>query len=551
MIYIKSFKNHEEFKEIFGVIEHGNGVKSRKNKILLACLKDRKLLHWWLGFRKIAKSNGVNDTVLDSIDYLSATGMNDLKRFVEALLWSIPNATRIWNAYPLWVGRKIVFQGTGWKMFSKTMELDTLNGICEDGDTKAIRYRNVERKKVFKMKAGKFVTRCIEELSYADIIPEQLKRWIGEEFTREWQSYAEANAPSVRFELHVDNNFAAIYDSDRCVGDFHSCMEDMEYFSFYENAVDCSAAYITNKDGGIVARCIIYNKVKDCRGNIYRLAERQYATDQDTILMQILVDRLIKDGMIDGYKRVGAGCYDTFDFVLNNGDTLDRILYIDCRLEDGDIVSFQDSFQFFNYDEQVAYNDEDYGHDAKLSVTDGEVEVGKYSRWNDELILDAEEDEYYDDYVRSDQLSRIWHNGRFSTICKDHADEDSDLKWSEMDECYYRVEDCVYAEELEDYIDIDDACEDIDGKWQREEDCDWSEYHNAHVLAERVIFSSLVDSYIDKERAWQCPVCGDWIPDDYEDSFESNIVDGYFCCEDCMRKAETAYRKAHALRVVS
>ena len=142
----------------------------------------------------------------------------------------------------------------------------------------------------------------------------------------------------------------------------------MEYFSFYENAVDCSAAYITNKDGGIVARCIIYNKVKDCRGNIYRLAERQYATDQDTILMQILVDRLIKDGMIDGYKRVGAGCYDTFDFVLNNGDTLDRILHIDCRLEDGDIVSFQDSFQFFNYDEQVAYNDEDYGHDAKLSV---------------------------------------------------------------------------------------------------------------------------------------------------------------------------------------
>lgn len=34
MIYIKSFKNYEEFKVLFGVVEHGNGVKSRKNKIL-------------------------------------------------------------------------------------------------------------------------------------------------------------------------------------------------------------------------------------------------------------------------------------------------------------------------------------------------------------------------------------------------------------------------------------------------------------------------------------------------------------------------------------
>lgn len=551
MIYIKSFKNYEEFKEIFGIIEHGNGVKSRKNKILLTCLKDRKLLHWWLGFRKLAKSHGVNDTVLDDIDYLSATGMTDLKKFADTLLWSIPNATRIWHGCPLFVGRKIAFEGTGWKMFSKTMELDTLNGICEDGDTKAIRYRNVERGKVFKMKAGKFVTRCIEELSYADVIPEQLKRWIGEEFAREWQSYAEANVPNVRYELHVDDNFAAIYDGDRCVGNFHSCMEDEEYFSFYENAVDSSAAYLTNTDGDIVARCIIYNHVKDCRGNVYRLAERQYATDQDTTLMQILVDRLIKDGEIDGYKRVGAGCYDTFDFVLNDGTSLGRTLYIDCRLEEGDTVSFQDSFQFFNYEEQVAYNDEDFGHDAKLSVTDGVVEIGQYSRWNDERILDAEEDEYYDDYVRSDQLSRIWHNGRFVSICEDRANEDQDLHWSEQDECYYHINECVYVEELDDYIDIDDACEDIDGNWQREESCIWLEYHKAYVLAERARFSRIVNSHVDEERAGLCPVCGDWVPDDYEDVFESDIVDGIFCCADCMLKAESAYRKSHALRVVS
>lgn len=31
MIYIKSFKNYEEFKKLFAIVEHGNGAKSRKN----------------------------------------------------------------------------------------------------------------------------------------------------------------------------------------------------------------------------------------------------------------------------------------------------------------------------------------------------------------------------------------------------------------------------------------------------------------------------------------------------------------------------------------
>ena len=35
MLYYK-FKNYEEFKDMFGIIKHGNGVCSRKNKILLA-----------------------------------------------------------------------------------------------------------------------------------------------------------------------------------------------------------------------------------------------------------------------------------------------------------------------------------------------------------------------------------------------------------------------------------------------------------------------------------------------------------------------------------
>ena len=40
---IQSFKNAQEFQELFGIQEHNNGVKSRRNKILLALLKSKSV----------------------------------------------------------------------------------------------------------------------------------------------------------------------------------------------------------------------------------------------------------------------------------------------------------------------------------------------------------------------------------------------------------------------------------------------------------------------------------------------------------------------------
>lgn len=85
MIYIKSFKNYEEFKVLFGVVEHGNGVKSRKNKILLACLKDRKLLHWWLSFKDSCDRTH-REHLYENYDYLRATSMDDLKHFAMKMM---------------------------------------------------------------------------------------------------------------------------------------------------------------------------------------------------------------------------------------------------------------------------------------------------------------------------------------------------------------------------------------------------------------------------------------------------------------------------------
>ena len=87
-------------------------------------------------------------------------------------------------------------------------------------------------------------------------------------------------------------------------------MVDRKLHYFYTNSVDASAAYLINEEGKVTARCVIYNRVTDQNGKIWRLAERQYATDENNTLKRALIDALIKGGHIDGYKKVGAGCGD-------------------------------------------------------------------------------------------------------------------------------------------------------------------------------------------------------------------------------------------------
>ena len=550
MIYIKSFKNYEEFKEIFGVVEHGNGVKSRKNKILLACLKDRKLLHWWLSFKDSCDRTH-REYLYENWDYLRATSMDDLKHFAMKMMNRFVYNDVCGMDVPYYC---IAFNDLPYKFYSSSMRLDGFNGICNDGDSKAVRYENVEREKVFKMKAGKFITRCIEECRITrDYMPEQLKRWIGEEFAREWQVFAEQRCTD-RYTLHVDDNFKDIYDSGRCYGDFESCMTDKDQHTFYRDAIEAKAAYITDEHGWIVARCIVYTDVIDEDGNHYRLAERQYSTGCDNVLKQILVDKLIKAGEIDGYKRVGVDCHDNKNFVRNDGSSMrDLVLHIDCCLEAGDTLSYQDSFIYYNHDEQISYNDSSKSYSDELNTTDSQFRGGgNWSEYYHEYIPEDESvyDDYYEDWMWDNQQSEAIYGGERIIINEDRASSSNDWYWSDHEDAYLYDGDCCYVDSVSDWRLLEDCVEDIDGEWQLEEDCEYSNYHKEYIPEERAVWSDTANSWLDTERDAVCPVCGEWYPGDGTD-FYSEITGEYYCSEKCMEEDEAKFRREHALLVVA
>ena len=263
------FNGFEGFKERFGIQEHGNGSKSRKNKILLAFVKDQFL-----------KKN---------YEAINLKTMADMQ--VHAWQQILTSGAQSAN-----LPYRVELMGD--TFYSDLYSTDSYCGICEDHSCASIRYCNMEQSgRVYKMKAGKMLHHLIDATEYGRELPEPVKRWLEEDFTQRWTSYCMGMLPENR--LIVNDDFKRIYSSSECVGCFHSCMVDQDHHPFYKNAVEAKAAFLVNEDDLVIARAILWPKVYDEDGNVYRYLDRQYATDGNQVLMRALIDELIKAGEID------------------------------------------------------------------------------------------------------------------------------------------------------------------------------------------------------------------------------------------------------------
>ena len=419
MLYY-NFSNFEEFRERFGIQEHGNGEKSRKNRILLSFIKNKDLLH--------------KAVITGDYSLLHITDMSVLKKKI----WDLMESSEADPSKSYYVVELI-----NRTLYSSVYETDEYHGLCEDGDTKAIRYINHNSNdKVYKMKAGKFVRAIIQENGFGKTLPEQVITYLSEEFVQDWQVYSSKTLPENR--LFVNDEFTRIYSSDSYASNtMHSCMVDEGFESFYKNAVEAKAAYLENENGEIVARCIIFTDVhEEGTDKIWRLAERQYAIDCSDVLKRALVDALIRGGYIDGYKKVGAGCGDSRAFVDNKGNSLaEKHFYIDCDLDTGDTLSYQDSFKHYSICEGKAYN-YSCGCDYDLATTEGSI--------------DGNEDEEYDEYHEyyCSETTCVYYHGR-EMYCD--TNNLADFYWIESHDEYHHKNDCVKCADTDDWELTDDA----------------------------------------------------------------------------------------------
>lgn len=509
MLYIKSFNNYDEFNELFGLTEHGNGVKSRKNKILLSLYKDKNL---WTRAREIW-----------NFYPFTIANMPTLKQ------WSMENLAKQSQGCR-------VFKCLDYEFHSDTYETDNLGGICADGDGRCIRYvkHDDNGSRVYKMKAGKLLAKLIDENPFGKYLNETVRIWLCEEFAADWQAYTVQRTE--QFTLHTGSDldaFNGIYGHFAYKGDFGSCMMNRGNASFFANAISATAAWLTDQDGDMVARAVIYNDARDQDGKSWRLCERQYASGSDDSLKRALVLKLIDADAIDGYKQVGASCWDRRNFVDVNGNSLhDRHFTIDCCLEDGDPVSFMDSFSNYDYDENVADNYRD--GDFELHSTGSDCVFRRQGR---------NYDSWHEEFTDGDVVT-VYSHGTGYTCDEDRLD---DFNYVETLGEYHHYDDCYWDENRQEYIHEDDAVYCCDGNYHYKDDCiklydgSWCPEDNTIHLAngdyayeddDDIIFIN-DDYYLPCEVA-ECPVCGRQfvIEDGYDDDEGC-----HYCSEECLEEA--------------
>lgn len=474
MLYY-NFYGYEGFKACFGLEKRDNGTVVRKNRILLGHLKKPALL-------KYCREH--NDYAL-----LRICDMADLqKKTVEAILSSGKNDEKLPHKVEL----------IGETYYSFKYETDEFRGLCEDLDKHSIRYINVERNRVFKMRAGKFMRELILETEIGKLLSPCVVNWIaGDVFTQHWCTYTHGYTSGI--ELHVNDEFEKIYDSDYCKGDFNSCMVDRNRTSFYRDSVKSKAAYITDKTGLIVARSILFTEVTDQDGRKWRLLERQYSSEGDDALKRLLVDKLIQEDYIDGYKVIGASCHDANSFVDVCGNSLsDRKFEIDCDLDMEDTLSYQDSFKWYGYNQNKAYNYENSSFSYTLDTTD----LNLYGDTDE----DEDEDEsLWDEYHQydCDDTTLCYLHGNEINVDSENLD---DFVWIESKEEYHHKDDCV--------------CCDNCGENLLEDDAEYSEVTEEHYCCKECM-EKAEDEF--KRKNWYyLEYDGEWY-EDYTDITRINI----------------------------
>lgn len=487
-----SFKNYDEFKELF-VAKNADGTTRRKNGILLAFYKGKEM-------RKYLRD------VWPEVDVKSIKSVGSLYTLMKRIIRQ--ESEKYWyNHSGVWYVR--LMDET---YYSDKYTTDGHDGICIDGDISAYRYQNMEREgRVFKMKVGKMYRHIIDLTVLNSIMPETVKLYVCEELTREWEAYCAARIPkSEEFVLHVDDNFRGIYSNSDCGNRyFHSCMQGdgRDNWKFYRDAVKAKAAYLTEgEDGCIVARCVVFTEVtREDTNEVIRVAERQYSrpvsdTDgnADELLQRVLVQKLVEGGYVDAYKKVGAGCGDSRAYLDKGGNDLSNVrLKIACNLDDGDYLSYQDTFKWYDYDNREAYNYEADDAYCDLASTDSvfyaDEDSRRWSEYNNEYIPD--DDAYYvetrDDYFYYRQIvyaHRRWRDGSG-----------------------YYEEDC-----------FEEDCIEIDG-----------EYYYAGYNAEEP----------GRHGIEECPECGEYFVPGRENSVYSELTEEWYCDDDCMEKAENDYKE--------
>ena len=290
------------------------------------------------------------------------------------------------------------------------------------------------------------------------------------------------------FTIHPNTKVKEVYDMERLEGDGSlngSCMNgDVEYLDIYENCKQLRIVTLTNKDGLLCGRALLWN-----------------ISDEITFLDRFYV---VKDFMYDMFKDFAKDNGFWYKYRYMSYDDKSRMITPDGDVKymnwtirtntDFDYYPYIDTFQFgndgtlTNCSDETMYCYSNTGGDRQHTGTYDEIN-DCYIDQEDAIYIESGDRCYRDRTTHVDNCVNIgdsWYHEDDSNIVKignTWYEKDSDEvcvvdgEFCLMDDCvfsdftdeYHLSDDCVYSDHHGTYIPNDDAVE-IFGKYYHKND---------------------------------------------------------------------------------
>ncbi len=388
MLYFP-FKNYGEFCATYQA-ENLNGEKRRKNAVGLTLMK-------WVFVNRA----GLENTGLFRWSRVKRVSTNDS---------ALSDLCRLLGLPSLW-------QNGSHMRLPNNLFVCAPAYVAHDGEVTPEGAEVFVRKsgKIQLVKWGKIILNALHSLSLPASLPASVVNHVAEKLTEQCSAAVLKDAVALR----VDDDFAAAYSSEACGGvDFHSCMCDAGYWPFYRNAVTAKVAALVGADGAIKARAILWPEVHGYtdpntgEGKTLRMLDRVYFAAER--YGKILLSKVTAAGLVDIYKPIGCDCRQATNIQAVNPDTLPGLipclLWVNCTLNGGNAVSYQDTFK--EYDPET----------NRASVEDDVDETEYFDLGTTSGVYHRYYDEWAREYTSEDLVAVYYQDARYMTA-ESNADE--------------------------------------------------------------------------------------------------------------------------------
>jgi hypothetical protein len=282
---------------------------------------------------------------------------------------------------------------------------------------------------------------------------------------------------NLTFEVLENKEIPNVYCMDRVrSGSIDaSCMNgDSSYMDIYKYCKDLKIIVVKNNEGLLCGRSLLWS----IDGNLY--ADRFYVSDD--YIYDLFIEYCTNNNILykQDYKSYNnktkfvdlSGCVVSKKLTIYTDTVFDSYPYIDtfCYGEDGSINNYMGGSTY-------AYNNTDGTREGDEDNHDGQMYDDFNDEWIDEdeaIYIQSGERRYTDRCAHIDDCICVngdWYYKYDSNLIEvngEHYTSDSDeICYSDLDNEYYLIDDCVYSEDSGSYILTSEAYE-IGGNYYHE-----------------------------------------------------------------------------------